>query len=184
MVSKNYFQPEIILFFLLLITHTGLNSQNTLKNEIKEPWTKRIFFGGNLGLQFGTITLIDISPHVGYWITDDLAGGIGFTYQYYKDTRYVPDYSTDVYGARVFGRYYIFENFFAHAEYEWLNYKVWSLIEDFSRIDVYNVLLGGGYRQWVSNKSFLSIVILWNVNESIYSLYQNPIIRVGVNIGI
>ena len=160
MVYRASFMKIVALVTFLILAFSNLHAQGAYKAEIKEPWTKRIFVGGNLGLQFGTITLVDISPHVGYWITDKLAGGMGFTYQYYKDRRYIPEYSTDVYGARVFGRYYFIENFFGHAEYEWLNYKSWSLLEDFSRINVYNVLLGGGYRQWIADRSFLSIVIL------------------------
>ena len=183
MVSKVPFLRNVIFVLVIVIAYANLNAQNEPKAEFKEPWTKRIFVGGNLGLQFGSITLVDISPLAGYWFTDNLAGGIGFTYQYYKDKRYIHEYSTDIYGFRVFGRYYFFDNFFGHAEYELLNYKAYSMIEGFSRINVSNVLLGGGYRQWVTDKSFMTIVILWNVNESIYSLYQNPIIRVGINVG-
>ena len=40
----------------------------------------RIFYGGNLGLQFGTITFIDASPLIGYRLTDKLSLGTGISY--------------------------------------------------------------------------------------------------------
>jgi len=175
---------NIVIIITVILLSGNVNAQTAPKPKVKTPISNRIFVGGSLGLQFGTVTLIDISPLIGYWFTDRLAGGLGLTYQYYKDNRFIPEYSTDIYGIRIFGRYYIFENIFGHAEYEWLNYKAYSYIEDFSRINVSNILLGGGYRQWISAKSFMAIEILWNVNESIYSLYSNPIIRIGVNVGI
>jgi len=174
----------LVIFINIILISGYVNAQNTPGQKMKSPMESRIFVGGSLGLQFGSITLIDVSPLIGYWFTDKLAGGVGFTYQYYKDNGYFPEYSTDIYGARVFGRYYIFDNIFGHAEYEWLNYEAYSILEDYSRINVQNILLGGGYRQWISDNAFMSIEILWNVNESIYSLYQNPIIRIGINVGI
>lgn len=174
-----------ILVVVVLILFSGyVFAQSNTKPQVKAPMSSRIFVGGSLGLQFGNITLIDVSPLIGYWFTEKLAGGIGFTYQYYKDNRYIPEYSTDIYGTRMFGRYFILDNIYGHAEYEWLNYEAYSILEEYSRINLHNILLGGGYRQWLSDNAFLGIEILWNVNESIYSLYQNPIIRVGVNVGI
>ncbi|MBK9045855.1 MAG: hypothetical protein IPL74_03850 [Bacteroidetes bacterium] len=32
------------------------------QDEPKTPFMDRIFFGGNLGLQFGNLTYIDVSP--------------------------------------------------------------------------------------------------------------------------
>jgi hypothetical protein len=48
----------------------------------------------------------------------------------------------------------------------------------------HDVLLGGGYRQWIGNKAFMTLMILWNVNEQLYSPYQNPVIRIGFGAGI
>lgn len=183
MVYKELFIRNMLVIFFSLAIVSNINAQNDSGKQYKEPWTKRIFVGGNLGLQFGTVTLIDVSPLAGYWITDRLAGGIGATYQYYKDSRFTPEYSTHIFGARVFGRYFIFENIFAHAEYEWLSYEAYSLLEDVSRINLNNILLGGGFRQAITPKSFVSLEVLWNVNETVYTLYQNPVIRIGINAG-
>jgi hypothetical protein len=94
------------------------------------PLKNRFFFGGSLGLQFGSATYIDVSPLVGYKITPKLHAGVGLTYIYYKvkDSYYNYAYETSIYGGRVFGRYYILDNLFGHAEFEiliWMSRRKW-----------------------------------------------------------
>lgn len=173
-----------IIPVILISLIFSLNTYAQQNNDYKENFKDRIFLGGNLGLQLGTITLIEISPLVGYKITDDLSAGLGFTYQYYKDTRFNPDYSTNIIGGRVFARYYIYKDFFAHTEVEVLNYDAYLSFNDKDNITITNVLVGGGYNQWISQRASVSIMILWNLNEDIYSLYSNPIFRIGFNVGL
>ncbi|MBK7029795.1 MAG: hypothetical protein IPH45_11510 [Bacteroidales bacterium] len=40
-----------------------------IETEPRKPWSERLFYGGSLGLQFGSVTLVDISPLIGYKIT-------------------------------------------------------------------------------------------------------------------
>ncbi len=165
-----------------------INPEVKHKNQPTLSPSDRIFFGGDLGIQFGTVTIINVSPLVGYRITPDLAAGIGITYQYYNDKRFDPDFSTSIYGGRIFGRYYILDNLFAHTEYEVLNYDAvfvdgtGSLFQD--RITANNIYVGGGYRQPLGGKANLELMILYNINESAQSLYENPIIRMGITVGI
>ena len=174
-----------IIRVILISLIFSLNTYAQQNNDNKENFKDRIFFGGNLGLQFGTITLIEISPLVGYKITDDLSAGLGFTYQFYKDTRFDPDYSTNIIGGRVFARYYIYKDFFAHTEVEVLNYDAYFWTSNYKEnITITNVLVGGGYSQWISQRASVNIMILWNLNEDINSLYSNPIIRIGFNVGL
>jgi len=175
-----------IIVVIIISLFFSINTSAQQKNiENKGSFKDRIFLGGNLGLQFGTITLIEISPLLGYKITDDFSAGIGFTYQYYKDTRFNPDYSTNIFGGRIFARYYIYQDFFAHSEVEVLNYDAYYWpSNDKDNITITNVLVGGGYNQHVSQRASVSIMILWNLNEDINSLYSNPIFRVGFNVGL
>ena len=168
---------KTILFFLFLSFSTFTFSQEDKAKSKKDFW-QRVFVGGNLGLQFGSITAIDISPLAGYQFTDKFAAGVGITYLYYKYN----NYSTNVYGGRVFGRYNITNNLMAHAEYEVLNRDHPRIIN--ARLNVTNILVGGGYRQLLGANSYLNILVLWNLNESEYSLYNNPIIRAGVVFGL
>lgn len=149
----------------------------------------RLVFGGNLGFQFGTVTILDISPIVGYKITDRFVAGVGVTYQYFEDRTYVQTFSTSVYGGRLFGRYYIFNNLFAHGEYEILNYDAGfsdPFVTSFNkrRITANNFLVGGGYVFPITENSGFNIMVLYNLNENAESLYSNPIIRLGFTIGI
>jgi len=44
----------------------------------------RWLIGGGIGAQFGTITLVEVSPTIAYRVTDRFIPGIGLTYQYYS----------------------------------------------------------------------------------------------------
>lgn len=167
----------LILITLLTITFEVSSQQKELTIK-DQPFSERIFFGGNFGLQFGNVTFIDISPLIGYKLTDKLSAGAGITYMYYRQRISGWEYSTSIYGGRLFGRYFILDNIFAHAEYEILNLDAFDQVN--KRVDVTNILIGGGYRQQIGGKAFASITALWNINETAYSPYNNPIIRMGI----
>lgn len=172
-----------VSFCFLLNLFSPVNAQEPVKES--RSFGERIFFGGNLGLQFGDITFVDISPLVGYRITDQLAAGIGGTYIYqrYRDRVYNYEYSTNIYGGRIFSRYYFVENLFGHAEYEILNLEVpglnYYVNGELVRENISSFFVGGGYRQMIGERSALEIVLLYNLTEEAYSPYVNPIIRVG-----
>lgn len=153
------------------------------KNPPKERFWDKVFVGGNLGLQFGTSTFIDISPLAGYRFTDKISGGFGATYQYfhYRDALY--NLETNVYGGRIFGRYLFTDNIFGHAEYEYLNLEAFDFFPS-RRVDVTSLLGGVGYIQRFGRNSSIVAMVLYNFTESIYTPYNNPIIRIGVNIGL
>ena len=147
----------------------------------KPDFLNKLFYGGNLGLQFGTVTFIDVSPLIGYKITTKISAGIGATYEYYhyKDRYY--DIETNVYGGRLFGRYYFTKTFFAHGEYEYLNLQAFDYGYP-HRIGINSFLAGGGYIQRFGRNSAFVAMILYNFTPTIYTP-ENPIIRLGVNIG-
>ena len=180
---------KIISLLILINVSFGFSQAQKPNNEpkvfnVERPW----FTGGGLGLQFGTITNIDLSPIIGYRITDHFAIGLGGTYQYYNDKRYNPHINASMYGGRVFARYYVhyLKNFFAHAELEILNYEkfnaIGGTISDRERIWEGNPLAGIGYRQMVGEFSSMHLSVLWNFNQSPYSVYTNPLIRISFNI--
>ena len=160
----------------------------------------RIFFGGNFGLQFGTVTLVEVSPQVGYYITPRLAGGAGIRYEFYKDSRdyfpFVP-FQTHIYGGSIFGRYTLIKNLresiglsldsqiFVQTEYEILSLerKYFEVIPSGldGRFPLHSVLVGGGIFQPIGGKSGLLLMALWNLNQTANSPYSNPIIRIGFN---
>lgn len=172
---KKYNFIKTILFLIILLVCSATNfAQNNINN--------RIYFGGNLGLQFGTYTYIDISPLIGYKLTEKLSVGTGVTYIYFRDNFY--DYNTSIYGGRLFSRYRLLENIFTHVEYEVLSREVYDINWDLKRVNVNSFFVGGGYQQMIGGNASLNILVLWNLNETAYSPYQNPIIRVGFGIGL
>lgn len=164
------------------------NSLNNNDNHPSTPLRDRFFFGGNLGLQFGSATYIDISPLVGYKITPKLHAGVGATYMYYKYKDAYFNYESSTYGGRVLGRYYPIESLFAHVEYEVLNIKMPSTVsgqnyDKYIRQNIASVLVGGGYVQPIGSNASMMLMILFNLNEQQYSPYTNPIFRVGFSAG-
>lgn len=132
-------------------------------------------------MQFGDITAIDLSPTVAYNITERWQIGTGVTYQYIRDKQLA--ISLNMYGGRLFTRYYILENIFAQSEYELLGV---SLKDDSGNHENYTLealYLGGGIRQQLGGNSNLIITGLWNVLDGRYAR-ENPVIRVGFEFGL
>ena len=191
-------KPYILYIIISLIAVNSLSAQDYVKEKTatatpqlkKTPKKKelidRLTFGGNFGAAFGDVTFIDISPTVGYHVTDDFILGTGFTYSYLKDKRYSPTYQTNIFGGRLFAQHIILENFVAHAEYELLNMDIFinNSSNEIVRDNIHSLFIGGGYRGSMGGNSFVSLLILYNINESEFSPYQNPQIRAGFGIGL
>lgn len=166
-----------LLFTILICIQVEVSAQGTI--QPKESFSDRLFYGGNFGLMFGTVTYIELSPLIGYRITDRLSAGPGISYIYMQDNRY--DLSTSIYGGRLFARYNFTDYLFGHGEYEVLNLETPYSLN--GRTNLTSIFVGGGYRQRLGSNSFLSIMGLWNINDSEYSIYRNPIIRMGFSTG-
>jgi len=160
-------------------------SENPLPEKKKFDWSK-VYFGGGLGLQFWPYTYLDLSPTVGYRITDEFSAGVGVSYQYFSQNN--PAFETHIYGGSIFARYVFMGYLFGHAEYQLLNSEFFEatssgIILNRFRKDVSYIWIGGGYRQKIAGNSYFVISVLYNLNESGYSIYPNPIYRMGVSIG-
>jgi hypothetical protein len=106
-------------------------------------------------------------------------------YSYLKEDYGSFENSSNMYGGGPFMQYTIFEGLFAHAEYELLNLEVYDyFLNQFARQNISSVFLGGGYRQMMGARSAVDFLILWNVNETEYSPYANPVIRIGFGFGL
>lgn len=173
---------------LIIFSSLTISAQDTVKAPPKLKTSKildRMDFGGYLGAQFGDVTYIEVSPLASYRVTRNFHAGLGLTYQYYKvNYSGAPDYSTSSYGGSIFARYFIWRDLFAHVEYAplYVNYYDFNMVKYGTWVN--DILIGGGYRQWIGDKAFMSLMLLWNVNESFYSPYSNPIIRIGFGIGL
>ena len=192
-MSKWVTPLHLICFSLILpISTIAQNSdelvpQNDNKTTKGFDWEK-VYAGGGLALQFGTFTFIDVSPILGYRVTDNFSAGFGISYKYFSDNR-IAGYHSHLYGGNLFSRYAFAENFFGHLEYELLNVEYFALtssgtIMDSERKNISYLWIGGGYRQPIGLNSYLNLMVLYNLNESVYSIYPNPIYRIGFNVGL
>ncbi len=142
---------------------------------------KGLFAGGNLGLSFGRVTNIEVSPFIGYNVNRRIGFGTGFVYQYYKDKLYIPPVEFNIIGFRTFFRLNIVYGVFAHTEYEYLNFNT-NIFSQYGAYETYNlnsVLVGIGYRYELSIGSYGCIQLLYNLNEELYTPYSNPVFRFG-----
>jgi len=194
-------RKRINILFLLIMFAIPSMAQNNYS------FSDRLFFGGNLGLQIGTYTDIEVSPLVGYYITPRWAAGVGFTYEYYNNKYHwlVPShvsgqyeyerYETHIFGGRIFTNYVIINNMndwiplgfnfriFVHAEYEAMSYEKGFLYYDEPGRELQNsILVGGGFRFPTGKRSSMNLYVLWNLNSQLNNFYgSGPIIRMGFN---
>ena len=159
----------------------------------------RFFISPDLGLVFGTITRIEVSPSVGYHITPAIIAGIGGRYEYYREKSYYTQnqtINTNIYGFRVFSRLILFRNLsdffpihiplsiFGHAEYEFLNldplYFPTPNADPTQRYWLDSFLAGGGISQRTSKRTYFNIMVLWDLTNTSGSPYVNPILKFGI----
>ena len=151
----------------------------SVPDEPKPTLKERVYFGGNLGAQFGNYTMINVAPLVGFKINQKWSVGSQITYSYIKINNL--SFQDHIYGGSLFTRYFIFKNFFAHTEYEALNGN-WKGTGE--RFNVNSLFVGGGYLYKFSNRAGLGISAIFNVLPSTYSPYRNPIINAGFTFGL
>ena len=129
------------LSFLTLLVSAAL-AQDTIPSLTSKPrkpdsFWRRVYVGGDLGFQFGSVTGVNLAPEVRIRTVDQLYVGMRFIYQYYRYKRYFLDtrtneyldFKSSVYGGGIYLRYYLsslFDNFlgnlFVHVEYEYMTY--------------------------------------------------------------
>jgi hypothetical protein len=177
---------HIYLLSLLLLS-VDLAGQS--RRDEPPPLRERIFFSGNMGLQFGTFTNIQFAPAVGIWLLPRLSVAAGGTYQFYKD----PFGRTDLWGPRVYSEFLFIRDLnnlipvgvggsiCTHIEYDGLSLRrdFWQGYSETGRFYVNSFLAGLGFNQPVGPRSFMTFTVLWELTDSGYELYGKPEIRVG-----
>lgn len=173
------------VFFLIFLGTSLLPLSTFAQREIdpEAPFVlkDRMYYGGNLGLQFGTVTLIDISPLAGIMVNEKASTGLGLTYQYYDDSRFQGAAGSS-YGARAFARYNILPNIFAYSELESINWNAYSYAKDsFERTWSDSLFIGAGYFTPFGSRGGANFTFLYNLNYSnLNSYYNEPyVFRVG-----
>lgn len=128
----------------------------------------RFWYGGGVGLNFGSgfntsQFNFSISPMVGYKVTPEFSIGprVELSYSHIRvgGGNNVEKFNFLDYGIGAFGRYKLFPQFFAHAEYQIESRK----FTDGTRDSRNNFFLGGGYTS--GGQIGYEISILWNFLE-------------------
>jgi hypothetical protein len=177
----------ILVLALSLLSIFPAGAQRT--REEPPPLSERLFYGGNFGLQFGSITDIQVSPVIGIWLLPRLAVAVGPSYRYYKDW----DLETSIYGGKGYVQFAVIKDFgnlltplsgtgiFLRLEDEFLSLEtsVWK-DQNLSGRYILNTVLGGvGISQQMGRKASLELMGLWALNGTDDRLYGNPEIRVS-----
>jgi hypothetical protein len=152
---------------------------------------ERFFYGGSLGLQLGSITDIQFSPVLGFWITPRLGVAAGPDYRYYKD----PYARTVIFGGSVYTQFIVIQDlnnliplgmhygFFAMVEDELLSLQTsfWKYPPYTSdRFFINTPLAGGGIKQPLGRKASLDLMVLWPLKTPDYDIYGNPVVRISI----
>lgn len=184
-----HFRKSISLMLVFIASFSVLCAQ-AVKKDIP-PFKERLFYGGSIGLQFGTITDIQISPVVGLWLLPRLGVAAGPNFRFYKN----PFEKTTIYGGRSYLQFLFIQDLnsvvplgihigmFLHTEYEVLSLETsfWKLPPyESERFTTGTLLAGGGISQPIGRRSALNFMVLWALNDSGIGLYSNPEIRISV----
>lgn len=182
----------------ILIVALGLNGLCANDDE-PQKFSDKLFFGGTLGLTFGTVTQVDIVPIGGIWVIPQWSIGVGGRYTYFSRRSLfqgsqvlrthiwgisgftqilpIPDFSriapVDVHGGIIL-----------HGEYEglYLEQKMFDPLASLTgKTWIHLYLAGFGYRQLLGERAALNILLLWELSNNRFSPYvSNPILRVNV----
>lgn len=152
------------------------------------PFKDRLWFGGGIGLSFGTITAIQLDPVAGVYLDKArrFTVGTGPSYAYFRDTRFAPPYELSNYGYRLFSRYRVIEQAYLHGEFLHVNTEPFYQFNDRTgRTWVPHLLVGAGYVQPVGANSSLYLQVLFEVLQDPNSIYfaTGPIFSGGVGFG-
>jgi len=153
----------------------------------KKPRSQKVFFGGAVGLSFGSYTRIAVYPQIGYRITKKLTTGIELGYIYYSSNYNNETYNTSYYGASIFAQYRILKPIYVHAEYAAYNCLVYSNAPPYSeyRAWIPFLFLGAGFIQKVGKATHIFVQVKFDVLQNEYSPYNDwdPLFRVGATVG-
>lgn len=157
---------------------------------IDNGFDQHLSIGGSFGLQFGDVTYVELEPLLSYHFTESFMVGIGPIYQYESVNAqiYGYGYTSSIFGGRVDAIYFLpdeLSRVFAMGEVDVLNIPEASYYTyQINRGYISLPMLGIGYKDPISDKAFICAYILWNFNNSLYNPYTNPVINIGLDVGL
>ncbi|MGD0341894.1 MAG: hypothetical protein ABSA76_09340 [Bacteroidales bacterium] len=177
----------IALIYTLLQDYTiSAQREGSDKPSIRE----RLFYGGSMGLAFGSITDIQLAPVVGFWVLPRLSVAIDPDYRFYKDS----NGRTDIYGGSAYTQIVVIQDLnnvipvgmhygiFLQAENELLSLEslYWKMPPvNSERFFVNTPMAGVGISQPIGKRASLNITVLWTLDTPQYDIYSDPEFRIS-----
>jgi hypothetical protein len=172
---------------LLILGLTPLFGQKADSAKIRPAAKKQsnVYYGGTIGLNFGSYFRLSVTPLVGYKLNPKASVGVKVGYEYIEDKRYDQKMTASNWGGSFFTRYRVHPRIYAHAEFAYISYKYKISDYETDRQWVPFILLGGGYLQPLSPRTVLMIEVLVDVLQDSNSPYEqwDPLISIGVGVG-
>ena len=182
---------------LILLTAIVFCSTMAYAQDEERPGSSmkdKLFAGGSVGLSFGSYTLVNLSPQIGYRFNKYLSSGIGFNLLYVslkEKDQYGRDYRKVVQGItglNLFARFYPAQRFMIQIQPEG-NYIFgkqifYQPVKETYKLDAEIVpsFLAGGGLVVPTDKGELITTIMYDVLQKANSPYGNrPIVNVGYN---
>jgi hypothetical protein len=181
------FVAAFILPLLLALPAAGQQPDSTAKEAPAAPPAQgNVFYGGTIGLSFGSYFRVSLQPLVGYNFNKMFSGGLKLGYEYIQDSRSDPTVTWNNYGASVFGRLRFIPQAYLHAEFAYANYGAKTANHETERIWVPFIYLGAGYYHSLSRSTALFVEVLFDVLQDKNSPYEpwQPMISFGVVAGL
>jgi hypothetical protein len=190
---KKIVMVTMVLTFLTI----GLQAQDDAPVEKQGFDRSRLFGGGSFALSFGNITIVNISPQVGYRFSRYFAAGVGVNGQYSSfktingyDGSTLSREEYGVAGLNIFGRFYPIPQIILQAQpeanYVWGNVKYYDTGEEF-KLDgkfVPSLLLGAGGAIPMGNAGAFIIMAQYDVLQNDRTPYGNKVFfSFGYNFG-
>lgn len=166
-------------------TENRQNNQTTSQNRSLqvEPATEtekkqsfdpnRLVFGGSFGLSFGDYTTVNISPQLGYAITDKFVAGGGVSYNYYRYSHH--DLSLHYWGMNVYARYHPLRYISLQLQPEIYGISGKRRGSSIDTRAVPVVLVGVGGILPVGYRSGLSIMLYYDLVQDDWSPYEDQL---------
>lgn len=199
-MKKKFVVTSCLIVVTLLSFNNVLNAQARVKEATK--FSEKIFFGGSIGMVFGSVTQIDILPEVGMWVIPQWSIGVGGRYTFRKERSNIIDnikpYTAHIWGLSGFTEILPIPDLdkafkigihggpIFHGEWEGL-YLDKGMLDPTAGSNkgkgwVHLFLVGAGYRFPIGDKAAINLLAMWNITDSRYSPYaSNPMFRISVN---
>ncbi|MBC8033610.1 MAG: hypothetical protein H7Y03_05655, partial [Chitinophagaceae bacterium] len=187
---------HLIVAIFLFMAYTAAFSQEPEPAKSGGIDKSKLFIGGNFGLNFGTFTLVNLSPQLGYRFNDYFAAGAGVNFIYSSIRDEFSDGSTTrfnqgVTGFNIFGRVYPIQQILLQVQpelnYTWGKYRERGFNYDNTfKLEskfIPSLLLGGGAALPAGSGAFV-IMAQYDVLQQERNPYGDKIFfSFGYNIG-